>query len=110
MMYVPGTFPVVCKYAGGTPRLINPLCDAALTGGYADSLPRITAKVVEAAAAELQWPSYSERVSQRRQKVAPSLFDGGLHEVLSEQSRSLATIAEQVGKLEDLLPILAAIR
>src|SRR6266853_1180943 len=29
---------------------------------------------------------------------------------LSEQSRSLATIAEQVGKLEDLLPILAAIR
>lgn len=110
MLFLPGTFPVVYKYAGGTPRLINTLCDAALTCGYADNLPRITPTLVEAAAGELQWPSYSERVSQRRQKAAPSLFDGGLHEVLSEQSRSLATIAEQVGKLENLPPILAAIR
>ncbi len=110
MLFLPGTFPVVYKYAGGTPRLINTLCDAALTCGYADNLPRITAKLVEEAAGELQWPSYSERVSQRRQKAAPSLFDGGLHDVLSAQSRSLATIAEQVGKLEDLPPILASIR
>src|SRR6266853_1055912 len=57
MLFLPGTFPVGYKYAGGTPRLINTLC-----------------------------------------------------EVLSEQSRSLATIAEQVGKLEDLPPILASIR
>src|SRR5256886_1159774 len=90
MLFLPGTFPAIYKYAGGTPRLINTLCDAALTCGYADNLPRITATLVEAAAGELQWPSYSERVSQRRQKAAPSLFDGGLHEVLSEQSRSLA--------------------
>ena len=110
MLFLPGTFPAIYKYAGGTPRLINTLCDAALTCGYADNLPRITPTLVEAAAGELQWPSYSERVSQRRQKAAPSLFDGGLHEVLSEQSRSLATIAEQVGKLEDLPPILASIR
>jgi hypothetical protein len=103
-------FPVIYKYAGGTPRLINTLCDAALTCGYADDLPRITAKVVEAAAGELQWPSYSERVDQRRQKAAPRPFDGRWHDVLSEQSRSLATIAEQVGKLGDLPPMLASIR
>jgi len=42
--------------------------------------------------------------------MAPSLFDSRLHDVLSEQSRSLATIAEQVSKLEDLLPLLASIR
>src|SRR5712691_1879979 len=72
-------FPVIYKYAGGTPRLINTLCDAALTCAYADSLPRITAKVVEAAAGELQWPSYSERVDQRRQKAAPRPFDGTRH-------------------------------
>jgi hypothetical protein len=104
------TFPVIYKYAGGTPRLINTLCDAALTCAYADNLPKITTKLVEAAAGELQWPSYSERVDQRRLKAAPSPLDSRLHDVLSEQSRSLATIAEQVGKLEALPPILASIR
>ena len=110
MLFLPQTFPIIYKYAGGTPRLINTLCDAALTFAYADDLPRVTAKVVEAAASELQWPSYTERVDKRRQKVAPSPVDSRLHDILSEQSRSLATIAEQVGKLEDLPPILASIR
>lgn len=109
-LFLPETLPVIYKYAGGTPRLINTLCDAALTCGYADNLPKITAKVVEAAANELQWPSYSERVDQRRQKMTPGLVDSRLHDVLSDQSRSLAAIAEQVGKLGDLPPTLASIR
>jgi len=46
---------------------------------------------------------------QRRQKAAPSPFDSRLHDVLGEQSRSLATIAEQVSKLNDLPPMLASI-
>src|SRR6267378_1748165 len=50
MLFLPQTFPVIYKYAGGTPRLINTLCDAALTCAYADNLPRVTAKVAEAAA------------------------------------------------------------
>ena len=110
MLFLPQTFPVIYKYAGGTPRLINTLCDTALTCAYADNLPRVTAKVVEAAASELQWPSYSERVGKRRQKMAPGPVDNGLQGVLSEQSRSLATIAAQVVKLEDLPPILASIQ
>src|SRR5713101_4451768 len=85
MLFLPQAFPVIYKYAGGTPRLINTLCDAALTCAYADNLPRITAKVIEAAAGELQWPSYSDRVGQRRQKAAPSTFDSRLHDLLSEQ-------------------------
>jgi general secretion pathway protein A len=103
-------FPVIYKYAGGTPRLINTLCDAALTCAYADNLPKITAKLVEAAANELQWPSYSERIGKRRQELAQGPVDSRLHGVLSEQSKSLATIAEQVGKLKDLPPMLASIR
>src|SRR6266850_3547929 len=110
MLFLPQTFPIIYKYAGGTPRLINTLCDAALTCAYADNLPRVTAKVVEAAANELQWPSYSERVDKRRQKVAPSPVDSRPQDLLSEQSRLLATIAEQVGKLEDLPSLLASIR
>src|SRR5204862_8242253 len=109
MLFLPQTIPVIYKSGGGSPRLINTLCDAALTCAYADNLPRIAAKVVEAAASELQWPSYSERVDKRRQKPAPSPVDSRLHDVLSEQSRALATIAEQVGNLEGLSPMLASI-
>src|SRR5437764_256459 len=75
-----------------------------------DDAHNLSTKVVEAAASELQWPSYSERVDKRRQKTAPSPVDSRLHDVLSEQSRALATIAEQVGNLEHLAPILASIR
>jgi type II secretory pathway predicted ATPase ExeA len=109
-LFLPETLPIIYKYAGGTPRLINILCDAALTCGYADNVPKVTAGVVEAAAGELQWPSYSERVDKRRHKVVQRPIDSGLHDVLSEQSRSLATIAAQVGKLDGLSPVLASIR
>ena len=109
-LFLPETLPVIYKYAGGTPRLINILCDAALTCAYADNLPKVTAEVVEAAATELQWPPYSERVDRRRHKIAQRPIDSRLHDVLSEQSRSLATIAAQVGKLDDLSPVLASIR
>jgi general secretion pathway protein A len=111
-LFVPETLPVIHKFAGGTPRLVNILCDAALTCAYADNLSKVTAEVVQAAASELQWPAYSERVDKRRQKSVqrPVAIDNRLHDVLSEQSRSLATIAQQVGKLEGLPPLLAAIR
>jgi general secretion pathway protein A len=108
-LFLAETLPVIYKYAGGTPRLINILCDASLTCAYADNLPKVTAEVVEAAASELQWPPYSERVDKRRQKMAHSPIDRRLQDVLSEQSRSLATIAEQVGKLEGLPSMLASI-
>jgi len=108
-LFLPETLPVIYKYAGGTPRLINILCDAALTYAYADNLPKVTANAVEAAISELQWPSYSERIDKRRHKIAQRPVDSGPHDALSEQSRSLAKIAELVGNLENLPPMLASI-
>src|SRR5690242_5428844 len=63
------TLPLIYRYAGGIPRLINVLCDTALTCAYADNLPGVTASVVDAAARELQWPTYAERVEKNRFKV-----------------------------------------
>jgi general secretion pathway protein A len=109
-LFLPETLPVIYKFAGGTPRLINTLCDAALTCAYADDLPKVTRKVVEVAANELQWPSYSERVDKRRQKQALLPADSGLEGAMSEQARSLAAISAQIGKLEDLSSILTSIK
>src|SRR5258706_5502218 len=103
------TLPTVYKYAGGIPRLINTLCDTALTCAYADSLPGITAEVVEAAAKELQWPPHSERIEKRRLNVKRSPVEGGVQGMLREQVQTLAAIAAQASKLEERSPVLESI-
>jgi type II secretory pathway predicted ATPase ExeA len=108
-LFPPETLPVVYKYAGGIPRLINTLCDTALTCAYADSLPGTTAEVVEAAAKELQWPPHSERLEKRRLNVKRAPADDAQHGVLHEHTRTLAAIAAQVSKLEERSSVLDSI-
>jgi type II secretory pathway predicted ATPase ExeA len=103
------TLPHVYKYAGGIPRLVNTLCDTALTCAYADSLPGITGEVVEAAAKELQWPPHSERIEKRRLNMKRGPVEGGLQGILREQVQTLAAIATQVSKLEGRSPALESI-
>jgi type II secretory pathway predicted ATPase ExeA len=100
-LFPPETLPHIYKYAGGIPRLINTLCDTALTCAYADSLPGVTTEVVEAAAKELQWPLHSERIEKRRLNVKRAAVEGGAQRMLREQFQTLAAIAVQVGKLEE---------
>jgi hypothetical protein len=90
VLFPPATLPLIYKYTGGIPRLINTLCDTALTCAYADELRAATPDVIETAVRELQWPSFAERMDRRRQKAEGTLGRGG----------SLAAIAEGVRKLE----------
>jgi general secretion pathway protein A len=108
-LFPPETLPCVYKYAGGIPRLINTLCDTALTCAYADNLPKITAEVVEAAARELQWPPHSERIEKRRLNMKRGPVEGGVQGILREQVQTLAAIAAQVSKLEERSPVLESI-
>src|SRR5882762_8288673 len=108
-LFPPETLPRVYKYAGGIPRLINTLCDTALTCAYADNLPGITAEVVEAAAKELQWPPHSERLEKHRTATKRGSNDGGVREILQEQFQTLGVIAARVGKIEELSPALESI-
>jgi type II secretory pathway predicted ATPase ExeA len=98
-LFSPATFPVIYKYTGGIPRLINTLCDTALTCAYADELRQATPEVVEAAAKELQWPLFAERIEKRRPKAMPSLVESDA--TLDLREESLAAIAERVRRLED---------
>jgi type II secretory pathway predicted ATPase ExeA len=109
-LFPPQTLPCIYKYAGGIPRLINTLCDTALTCAYADNLPAITADVVEAAAKELQWPPLSERLEKRRLSMKRGPVEGGVQGILREQSQILAAIAAQISKLEERSPALESIR
>jgi hypothetical protein len=108
ILFPPETLPIIYKYAGGVPRLINTLCDTVLTFAYADNVPKITAEVVEAAAKELQWPSFAERIDKSRLKTTPGQVED-VRGILREQSQTLAVIANRVGKLEKLSQVLESI-
>ena len=108
VLFPPETLPLIYKYAGGVPRLINTLCDTVLTCTYADNLPKITAEVVEVAAKELQWPTYAERLEKRRLKPTHTP-EGGVAGILREQTHTLTVISDQVRKIEELVPALGSI-
>jgi hypothetical protein len=107
-LFPPDTIPPIFRYAGGIPRLINTLCDTILTCAYADNLPAIKAEIVEAAAKELQWPLYAERVDKRRTTTRREASEG-VRELLQDQCEKLAMIAGRVGKIEELSPALESI-
>jgi type II secretory pathway predicted ATPase ExeA len=60
------TFPLIYKYTGGVPRLMNTLCDTALLCGFADDDANIDVKQVESAIDELQWTDYNSRTNRLR--------------------------------------------
>jgi type II secretory pathway predicted ATPase ExeA len=108
-LFQPDTLPLVYRYAGGIPRLINVLCDTALTCAYADNSPAVTTSVVEAAVKELQWPTYAERVEKNRFRMKEVTPESGMRGILREQSQVLSAIAAQLTKIEERSPVLESI-
>lgn len=60
-------YPVVQKYAGGIPRLINSLCDMALLSAFVDDKQRVSPDLVEVAAQELGLQPFPERKAEAGQ-------------------------------------------
>ncbi len=56
---------VVFRYSGGVPRLTNIICDTAMLCAFAEETPIVDARLVKAAAEELQWVEYSVRARDR---------------------------------------------
>jgi len=55
------TFPVIYRYTGGTPRLINTICDTSMMGAYALDSDVVKLEHVLAAIEELQWVEFASR-------------------------------------------------
>jgi type II secretory pathway predicted ATPase ExeA len=72
---------MVFRYSGGVPRLVNVICDTAMLCAFAEEKPLIDERLVKAAAEELQWVEFSERLrEQERHPDAARSFsslDGG---------------------------------
>jgi general secretion pathway protein A len=60
-IFQPDTFPIIYRYTGGIPRLVNTLCDTAMMSAFARDRDIVTAEDLHAAIEELQWVEYTER-------------------------------------------------
>jgi len=60
-IFAANTTPMIYRYTGGIPRLINILCETALLGGFADDCKVITDRVIAKAVEELDWRPFAER-------------------------------------------------
>lgn len=78
-------FPVLYRYSGGVPRLINTICDSTLLIGYADEKTRITGAEIEATAVEFGWEEHEDTTGSHH--VLPQL-------VPVERSREYVTRIE----------------
>ena len=55
------TFDQIYRYTGGTPRLINTLCDTSMMAAFSADRDVVTLADVDAAIAELQWVEFNQR-------------------------------------------------
>jgi general secretion pathway protein A len=57
-------FPLVYIYTGGRPRLINVLCDHALTCAYASDQKTFNKELIQTAIEELHWSPYAQALDE----------------------------------------------
>lgn len=107
-IFTPDTYPVIYKYTGGMPRLINTLCDTAMTCAFADNVHSVSAGVMNTAIEELQWLPYAKRVNKRRAGIGPA---GGSEAqgLLHDNTKALVNLGRQLGQLDGMVPALSSL-
>jgi len=114
-----GAYEFVYKYTGGTPRLINTLCDTALTCAYADGLDYVDDKLLQVAVDELQWKEFSvykEKMKSKRYAMDSENIGSGSTDAIEStmaehadqnpsriSSLALVEISYQLKRLVDIL-------
>ena len=62
--FSPETMPVIFRYSGGVPRLVNTLCDTALMIAFSSGQPAVGMTELKAAIDELQWIEFAARTNR----------------------------------------------
>ncbi len=68
------TYPVIYKYTGGVPRLINTLCDTAMMAAFSRDRDTVTLQDLKSAIDELQWVEFNantDRMQALKMEHAP---------------------------------------
>lgn len=60
-IFEPEAFPLIFRYTGGVPRLVNTLCDTAMMSAFALDHDVVTVAAVQTAIDELRWSEFNEQ-------------------------------------------------
>ncbi|HLZ96639.1 MAG TPA: AAA family ATPase [Steroidobacteraceae bacterium] len=58
------TYPIIYKYTGGVPRLINTLCDTCMMAAFGRDQDSVTMSDLDAALRELQWAEFASTTNR----------------------------------------------
>jgi len=108
-------FSAIHRFTGGVPRLVNSLCDTALTCAYADDLENVNVDTIKIAVEELQWVPYSERKEKNRKVTDKNkvkiedvqqshVLSTGMQLTIDKNTKALNSLNERLVKLEKYLP------
>jgi type II secretory pathway predicted ATPase ExeA len=69
-IFADGIWPLLYRYTGGVPRLINTLCETAMMAAYSGDRDQVLAEDIESAIEELRWPEYAARRPKAKARIA----------------------------------------
>jgi len=114
-LFVNEIFDTIYEFSGGIPRLINTLCDTALTCAFAEDKTKVGSKEFTGVIDELQWETYTESHKNKNKKLSfleDNLYDergklGDARDRGSDQERAylpaLVEVARQMSRIADSL-------
>ncbi len=65
-IFADDTYPVIYKYTGGVPRLVNTLCDTSLMAAFGKDKDTVGMEELEAAIRELQWVEFASGTNRMK--------------------------------------------
>lgn len=72
-IFDPEAYPLIYRYTGGIPRLINTLCDTAMLIAFGEEKDAVGLEELLEAVDELQWTDYASRTSRFRAGISSTL-------------------------------------
>jgi len=117
-LFLDEIYETIYEFSGGVPRLINTLCDTALTCAFADEKKEVGSKEFTGVIDELQWDTYSNRrknvsvleetLYDEREASGDSRdrlgsTDPVLYRALVEITRQITRVADSLEKKNDFV-------
>jgi type II secretory pathway predicted ATPase ExeA len=77
-IFDPETYPLIFRYTGGIPRLVNTLADTSMMAAFAQDRASVGVDDLRAAIEELQWVEYAERSVKLQALPMGAALPGGM--------------------------------
>jgi hypothetical protein len=95
-IFSPACLPKLFEYTNGIPRLMNTLCDTALTAACVEDQDQVTPGLLDLAIEELNWVPYKERGVAPVKDTRPTLR---VNEGVSQEQSSAMLVLRERGEL-----------